>query len=474
MSKIIPQQVQDNAEQSRSINPNIFRAYDMRGIYPKEINPEVAYKVGRSLVEFLRKKTGKRKLNIVVGRDNRLSSMVLYRALKKGILAEGANVIDIGLGPTQVFYFAVWNYKFDGGVMVTASHNPPEYNGFKLVEKEAVLIAANTGIKKIKQLVLSEEKRYKITAKLAREGKITRRNVIEDYLKFNFSQFNLKKIKPFKIAIDTANGVGGILIPRVSKEFPGKIHHLFPKLDGSFPNHLPNPMDYRNLRDVAKFVKEKKLDLGVAFDGDGDRIFFVDEKGTAIPSSLTLSLLSQIILRQNPGEKIVYTLCMSNIIKDTVRESGGTPLSVKIGFTFLKQKMREHNAIFGGEFSGHYAHREHGFCEAPFFVLFTILKEMSDRGKTISQLLAPFKKYFFIGTINLKIKDKKRILKLLEKKYKGGKISHLDGLRIDFKEWWFNVRPSNTENLLRLVIEAKTKSLQREKLKEIMTIVRTK
>lgn len=454
------------------INSNIFRAYDIRGIYPNEVNSEVAYKVGRSLVKFLRKKTGKRKLNIVVGRDNRLSSLILLRALKKGILVEGANVIDIGLSPTQVFYFAVWKYRFDGGGMITASHNPPEYNGFKLVKEKASLIAANTGIKKIKQLVLGEEKRHKTTGKLGRKGKVIRKNVLSDYLKFNFSQINLKKIKPLKIAIDTANGVSGILIPRISKEFPGKIYHLFPKLDGSFPNHLPDPMDYKNLRDLAKFVKEKKLDLGVAFDGDGDRIFFIDEKGKVIPSSLTLSLLSQIILRRNPGEKIAYTLCMSNIIKDIVRENGGTPLLTKIGFTFLKEKMKKYNAIFGGEFSGHYAHREHGFCEAPLFVLFTILKEMSDTDKTISQLLTPFKKYFFIGTINFRVKDKKRALELLEKKYKGGKISRLDGLRVDFRDWWFNARPSNTEDLLRLVIEANKKSLMKEKLKEITKILK--
>ncbi|TFB07973.1 phosphomannomutase/phosphoglucomutase [Candidatus Atribacteria bacterium MT.SAG.1] len=451
------------------INPSIFKAYDVRGVYPKEINSSAALNIAKGLVAFLGKRK-KGRLKIVVARDNRVSSPVLYRAVKKGILGEGVDIIDIGLSTTPMFYFAVWKYKFDGGIIVTASHNPPEYNGFKIVGEKAISIGEENGLEEIKKLTLQKKKRSK-----AKKGSIWKKNILKEYLDFNFSisKMDFKKLKAaqLKIGIDTANAVSGILVKELKKRLPCKIYHLFPKLDGRFPNHLANPLEEKNIKDLRSFVKRKNLDLGVAFDGDGDRIIFVAENGKTIVPDYITCLLSQKILEENPGAKILYSICSSNIIREIIRENGGVPIPSKIGHTLIKGKMIKEKALFAGEYSGHYFHRDHSFCEVPLIVLFEVLEKISKTGKSISQLIIPFKKYFYSGIINLEVKDKPRALSLLKRRYKRGKISHLDGLRVDFEDWWFNARPSNTEDLLRIAVEAKTKSLMQGKLKKIKKLI---
>lgn len=455
----------------KKVNPKIFKAYDVRGIYPSEINKETAEIIGRAFISFLKnlKNTlGKKKLEIIIGKDSRFSSSVLCDGLKEGILTQGVNVIDIGLSPAPMFYFAVWKYNFDGGIEVTASHNPPEYNGFKIVREGAKMIGENSGLKEIKKTAhyLKEQKKEQ------KKGKIKKKNILKDYIKFNLKGINIEKIKNLKIVIDTGNAVSGILIQELKKYLPCKIYHLFARLDGSFPNHLPNPLEEKNIKDLKKIVREKKADLGIAFDGDGDRIVFVNERGCQISPDFITCLISEIILRERPGAKILYNICSSNIIKEMVRKRGGVPIAAKIGHTFVKEKMIKEMAFFAGEYSGHYFHKEHNFCEAPLFVLFKILEKMSETKKTISQLVAPFKKYFYSGIINLEVKNKPKSLDLLKSRYKKGRISQLDGLRVDFRDWWFNSRPSNTEDLLRVAVEAKTKSLMKEKLKEIIKIIK--
>jgi len=442
------------------INSNIFRAYDIRGIYPKEFDERAAYLIGQAYVKFLNKKN----LRIVVARDGRLSSPSLFKFLTKGLCRQGVNVIDIGLATSPMFYFAVAHFKFDGGIMITASHLSPEYNGFKLVREKAIPISEKTGLKEIKKLTQT-------LTSLSRQGKIIPKEVLKEYTAFNLKDFDLEAIKPFKIVIDTANAVSGILIPEIFKKINCKIYHLFPKLDGKFPNHFPNPIIKENLLSLRKEVRNKKADLGVAFDGDGDRIIFLDERGKIISGDFITALLSQIILKAHSGEKILYDIRSSNIVKETIKRYGGVPIISRIGHSFIKEKMRKENIIFAGEFSGHYYHKFHYFCEAPIFVLFEILKEIS-KGKSFSQLIKPFKKYFHSGEINFKVKNKEEILAKFEKKYKKGKISHLDGLRVDFKDWWFLVRPSQTEPVLRLVLEAKTKKLMEEKKKELMALIK--
>jgi len=444
------------------INPNIFRAYDIRGIYPSEINEEAAYLIGRAFVRFLKK----RKLNIAVGRDNRLSSPQLFKALTKGIIDQGANVSNIGLSITPMLYWTCAHFKFDGGISITASHNPPQYNGFKFVREKAIPMSEKSGIKEIKNLVFGSK--FKTTKK----GKIIRKEVLKEYVKFNLKDFVIQEIKPFKIVIDTANAVPGIVIPEIFKKINCQIYHLFAELDGSFPNHFPSPHEEKNLKSLKREVLRKKADLGIAFDGDGDRVIFVDEKGKMIPGDLITGFLTSLILKENPGEKVLSDVRSSNAIRDVIREEGGIPVIGRIGHSFIKERMRKENIIFQGELNGHYYLRSHYFCEAPFFVIFKILEEMSKSRKNISELVKPFRRYYHSGEINFEVKNKKKVLKTLENKFqKGGKILKIDGLRIDFPDWWFNIRPSHTEPVLRLVVEAKTKKLMKEKKKELKALI---
>jgi len=488
------------------INPKIFKAYDIRGIYPTEINEDSAEIIGRALVRFLINKSKKRlpgKLKIVIGRDTRSSSKPLFSAFKKGILKEGQDVIDIGLAPTPMFYFAVWSSGFDGGAEITASHNPPEYNGLKIVGKGAKMLGINSGLEEIKKIA------FKIASGVSKKrisgwGKLRKKSILKEYLEFNFQDINLKKLRDLKIVIDTGNAVPGVWIKELEKYLPFKIYHLFPELSGDFPNHLPNPLEEKNIKDLKNFVRKKKASLGVAFDGDGDRIVFIDEKGETIPPDFITCLISEILLKKeknafkksdspvlkagnkkNRKKKIVYNICSSNIIKEVVEKNGGEAIAWKVGHTFVKEKMQKTGAIFAGEYSGHYFLRNHHFCEAPLFILLKILEEMSLSGKPISKILVKYKKYFNSGQINLEVQNKKKKLEELERIYKAKLklipgiaekkvISHLDGLRINFPNWWFNARPSNTEDLLRIVVESDSEHLMKEKIKELRNIIEKK
>ncbi|MFC1663966.1 phosphomannomutase/phosphoglucomutase [Patescibacteria group bacterium] len=448
------------------INPNIFRAYDIRGLYPKEINEKVAYSVGQAFAIYLLKQRKiKNKLNIAVGQDNRLSSPSLFKNLVKGILDQGVSVVDIGLSTTPMFYFAVGFYKLDGGINITGSHLRAEYNGFKLVKDGTVPVSEKTGLKEIKKLATKEiQPSFK-------KGKILKKNVTSPYLEFNFKDFRTSTFKSFKLVVDTANAVTGILIPPLRKKLPFQIYSLFEKLDGNFPNHPPDPLIKKNLRFLQKEVKNKKADLGIAFDGDGDRILFVDEKGKIISGDMIFALLAKLILRERPGAKIMSDIRSSKIIKEVVKKNGGKFLIGKIGHSLIKEKMRKEDIVFAGELSGHYYYKNHYFCESPFFVLFKILEEISLTKKSLFEMIKPYQKYFHSGEINFKISNKEKKIRKLEKRFKSGSVSHLDGLRIDFENWWFSIRSSQTEPLLRLVVEAETKKLMEEKKKEITKII---
>ncbi len=462
------------------VNPDIFRAYDIRGIYPEEINEETVYLIGRAFVRFLKRKARKKELKIVVGRDNRLSSPSLFRNLVKGVVQEGAKVIDIGLSTSPMLYFGVAYYGYDGGINITASHNPAEYNGLKIVREKAIPISEKTGLQEIKQTTrtllveLAHLRERAARTGIDVAGRVVKKDVLKDYLKFNFKSVKKSSLKGFrkiKIAVDTANAVSGLVVARFFKKLPCKTFHIFKKSDGSFPNHPPNPLKKENLRAIQKEVKNRKANLGVAFDGDGDRIIFLDHLARVISGDLITVLLAEIILEKHPDEKILYDLRSSNVAPETIKKMCGIPIRHRIGHSFIKETMRSQDIIFGGELSGHYYPRQNYFCEAPFFVLLKILERMSEKRKTLSELIKPYKKYFYSGEINFKVADKKSALKKLEQKYKKGKISKLDGLRIDFSDWWFLARPSNTDPVLRLVVEAKTKNLMEKKKKEIAKII---
>lgn len=448
------------------VNPAIFRAYDIRGKYPTEINKEAAYQIGKAFVKFLNKK----KLNIVIGRDNRHSSLNLKKNLIRGIIDCGFNVIDIGFSTSPMLYFAVAHFKFDAGINITASHNPKEYNGFKMVREKAIPIGGETGIKTIQKFIEIGGR----TKLLKKKGKVVRKSILQRYIRFNINEIRNKKLKPLKIVVDTTNAVPGILVKEIFKFLPFKLYHLFSRLDGSFPNHDPDPHIEKNLRELKKIVKIKKANLGIAFDGDGDRVVFVDEKGKRILGDFITALLTRLILKGNPGQKILYDVRSSNIVREVVKKEGGIPIIGRIGHTFIKEKMRRENIIFQGELNGHYYFRKHYFSEAPFFAVFKIVEEIVNTGKNISTLVKPFKKYFYSGEINFRINNKERTLKVLERKFKKGKILKIDGLRIDFKDWWFIIRSSHTESALRLVVEAKTKKLMEEKKKELIALIKLK
>lgn len=437
------------------INPEIFKAYDIRGVYPQELNQDAACSIGQAFVKFLKKPRPK----VVVGRDNRLSSPILHQSLIKGITEAGADVIDVGLSTTPMFYFAVAHYGYNGGVIVTASHNPPKYNGFKMVREKAIPISEETGLREISNLTRFDH--------IGLKGRVFKKEIIKDYIDFNLKE--VADLKSLKIVIDTANAVSGIIIPKIFKKLPCKISYLFKKSDGSFPNHPPDPLIPENLKALQAAVRAEKADLGVAFDGDGDRIIFVDDNGAVVSGNLIAALIATLVLKKWPGSKILYDVRSSNIVKETIEQLGGKAVVGRIGHSFIKETMRKEKIIFAAELSGHYYHRDHYFCEAPFFVLFKLLRAISR--KPFSELIKPYQKYYHSGELNFEITDKKAAIGRLKDRYADGKLLEIDGLRVDYKDWWFLARPSNTEPVLRLVVEAKNKELMEEKKKELVALI---
>lgn len=449
---------------------DIFRQYDIRGKYPEEVNEEVAYLLGKATVSFIRKRKKIKKIDILVGQDNRKSSPFLFEALAGGILAGGGNVVSIGICTSPMFYFASGHYKIDdGGIMITASHLPKEYNGFKLVRDIPSSIDIDSGLKQIKRIM--EKEPFGIGAK---KGRLVKKNVLREYVKAITANFDFRKILPLKVIIDTGNASAGIIIPAAFKKTKIKLFHLFPKLDSAFPGRPLDCTKEKNLRRLKSEVIKKRADLGVAFDGDGDRVVFVDEKGRLISSTMITAFVSSLLLKTNPGEKILYTVNQGRIIPETVESLGGKAVIWKVGHSNIKDKMKENNILFGGETSAHFYYRGRFFAESPFLVLFKILENISESGKSLSELIKPFQKYYNSGEINLKIKNKKMALVSLEKEFKEGDILKMDGLRVDFPNWWFNARFSHTEPLLRLVVEADNESLMKEMVGYIKSILRNR
>ena len=416
----------------------IFKAYDIRGIYGEQLNEDIAYKIGRAFAMYIGSK-------IVVARDNRLSSDSLFEALTRGITDQGSDVYNIGLSTSPMFYFAVSNLVCDGGVIITASHNPSQYNGFKMVRSDAMPLSGEDGIDQIKQLV--EENNFSSSKK----GNISTLDITDKYV----NSFEIKKYN-LKVVVDTANSVSGLIVNRMFRGV--SLFHLFSELDGSFPNHEPNPLEEKNIKDLREKVLEYGADIGIAFDGDGDRVFFVDEKGELISSDLIIALIAKLI-----DKKVLYDLRCSNIIKETARDS----VMWRVGHSFIKKKMKDEDIFFGGEYSGHYYLKQgSSYFESPYFVIYKLFEAMEN--KKLSELIAPFKEYYHSGELNFEVKDKQSIIEKVEKNYSYGKITKIDGVRIDFDDWWFLLRGSNTEPILRLIVEAKSKELLDSKIKEIV------
>ena len=441
----------------------IFKAYDIRGIYGETIDEDTVYKIGRAYVIKFKPKT------VTIGMDGRISSPSLFEALVKGITDQGCNVINIGLVTTPMMYFSSWNYpQYDGGLMVSASHNPPKYNGVKMVRQGSVPIGGDTGIYEIEEMInnglpneLPEQK-----------GEVTELDVFNPYLKHSLTYIpeNLNK---FKIVIDTANAVGGPIANAFFKKIDCEFTHLFPEVDGNFPNHEANPLKEENVLDLIKSVKENNANIGVGFDGDADRVAFIDEQGGIVPSDLLIALIAKEILKEKPGVKIEADVRCSRIVLETVKENGGIPGRCNVGHSLVKKQMREDKVYFAGELSSHFYLEDEHYAEAPFYVILKVLQIMSETNKPLSELIEPYKKYSQSGEINSKVEDKDGKMKELESKFSEGQISWLDGITVEFDDWWFNVRPSNTEPYLRLNLEGNTQELMEEKRDIVLSIIRS-
>ena len=440
---------------------SIFKAYDIRGIYGEELTEELSYRIGRSFASMLKCK------KVVVGRDMRESSPSIEKALVRGLTDQGANVIKIGLASTPMLYFAVEKLKCDAGINVTASHNPGKYNGFKLTREHAMPISGETGIYKLEKLTKKQLK------KPSKKGKVISRKILGDYVKNVFRFVNPKTLNEFKTITDTGNGMAGIIVPKLFKKIPGKAEHLFLKLDGNFPNHEANPLKKQTLRQLQKKVRQKKADIGIAFDGDSDRIGFVDEKGKIVSSDAIISLISAKVLSKKPKSKILYDLRSSKIVPEKIKENRGIPIKTRVGHSYIKNHMRKEKALFAGELSAHYYLKENNYVESPYEVFLMILKIMTETGKTLSQLASPLKKYHKTDELNFKIKNKEKAMKAVKRKFsKAKKTYELDGLSIEYENWWLNLRPSNTEPLLRLNMEADDYQTLKKIKKQVIQILK--
>jgi phosphomannomutase len=439
---------------------SIFKAYDIRGVYGEDITEDIVYRIGRAYVLKFRPR------KVAVGMDGRVSSPSLFKSLVQGIRDEGCDVVDIGLVTTPMMYFSAWNYGIDGGLMVSASHNPPKYNGVKMVKKGGIPIGGETGIYEIGEMI------SKLPKLGEKKGKITNLQVMEEYVRHSLTYADMSKLKKFKIVLDTANAVGGPVASMFFKKTPCSLTHLFPEVDGTFPNHEANPLKEENMQSLIKEVKQRKADIGIAFDGDADRVGFVDERGDIVPSDMIIALVASYILKKEPGKKILADVRCSRAVLDAIKESGGIPGRCMVGHALVKRQMREEDVKFAGELSSHFYLQDEHYAEAPFFMILKIL-EMMGEGKRFSDLVKPYMIYSQSGEINSEVKDKVAKIEELSKRFKDGKQMRLDGLSVDYDHWWFNVRPSNTEPYLRLNLEADTKGLMEEKRDLVLGIIRS-
>lgn len=449
------------------IDETIFKAYDIRGIYPSQLDEYLAYKIGRAYGTFILKENSKAK-NIVIGSDMRLSSPALKKELVKGITDCGLNVIDVGLVSTPTFYFAVGHYDYDGGIQVSASHNPKEYNGFKMVREKSLPISKNTGINEIKNIILSNiffasDKKGKIIAK---------ENALKDLVKEQLAGIDLSGIKKFKIAIDASNAMGALDMSELFKKLTADLIKINFNLDGSFPSHEADPLKEENLEFLKNKVIESKADFGIAPDGDGDRYFFVDEKGNTLRQEILRGIMAQIELAEYPGATVCYDIRPGRITKDMIEKAGGKAVVTPVGHSLIKEVMVANGAIFGGESSGHYFYkRDYGTFEMPIIQVAKFLKFLTDKNKAFSEIIKPYQKYFHSGEINFKVKSVPEKLEEIENIYSDGKIIKLDGITVEYPDWWFNIRGSNTETVIRLNLESKSAELTREKAREISEII---
>jgi len=440
----------------------IFKAYDIRGSYPDELDEEMAGKIGACFVSLLNAR------RIIVGRDMRLSARALAKAFIEGATSSGASVVDIGMTTTPMLYYAIIEGKFDGGAMVTASHLPGGMNGFKLCREKAIPLSGNHGLPALERLV--------------NENLLSKRgHTAEDPCQgLNFFDTYIEKLstfvhtpRPLKIAVDAGNGMAG---PEVSALFKGlpvwTVISMYMEPDGRFPHHIANPLLPSTTKELQAVVVKEKADIGVAFDGDADRCGFIDEKGERIPEDLVTALIAEFFLTKEPGATILHDLRSSRVVPETITRLGGRAVRCRVGHAFIKEQMREENALFAGELSGHYYYRDMGFTDNAVFTMIQMLNFLSLKMRPLSQVIRTLKKYYSTGEINMKVNDKESVFAALEAQYKDARKDHLDGLTIEYDAWWFNLRASNTEPVMRLNLETNDTGTMEERREEVLRVIR--
>jgi len=449
-----------------SLDPSIFKAYDVRGLYPSEIDEAGARQIGRGFAAYLGAKT------VGVSRDMRVSSPALSQAFIEGVRAQGTSVVDYGMLGTDQLYYAVVVDRLDGGVQITASHNPKQYNGIKMVRAEALPLSGDAGIGQIRDMIAQGA----LPADAATPGTLTSRDIMAGYIEKVLSFIDVGSIRPFKVVLDGGSGMAGRVAPLLFERLPCQVTSLCMDVDGTFPNHEANPLLEENRADVTAAVVREKADIGIAWDGDADRCFFIDGSGEFISGDFMTALLAEAFLLKTPGATIIYDLRASHAVKDVVARYGGRALMNRVGHAFIKQRMRQEDGVFAGEVTGHYYFKDYYYADNGFIPALLVLELMSKKGLSLRDLLAPLReRYFISGEINTKLAsmdEVPRVLSAVEKRYSDATIGRIDGISVDYPSWHFNVRASNTEPLVRLNLEGETPELMAAKRDEVLQVIR--
>ncbi|HKY20897.1 MAG TPA: phosphomannomutase/phosphoglucomutase [Vicinamibacterales bacterium] len=449
------------------MNPHIFKAYDVRGIYQTELDEQSFHAIGRAFVAYLKAR------RIGVGRDMRTSSPSLAAAFIAGAREQGADVVDYGMISTDMIYYAVGTDDLDGGAQITASHNPKQYNGCKMVGRGNVPLSGDKGISDIRDMIAANQ----IPPAASAQGSHSPRSILDGYAKHVLGFIDPSIVKPFRVVLDGGCGMAGLVAPELFKALPCKTEQLCFTIDGTFPTHEANPLIEENRRDIVAKVRADRTEIGIAWDGDADRCFFFDEDGEFISGDFVTALLAEAFLLKEPGATVVYDLRASYAVKDVAARYGGKAVMNRVGHAFFKGRMRELNAVFGGEVTGHYYFRDNFYCDNGFIPALLILELMSKKNQSLKQMLEPLRaKYFISGEINTKMPSMAAMtdrMDAIEARYKDARIFKLDGISVEYPEWHFNVRPSNTEPLLRLNLEGTTQEQMEHKRDEVLSIIRT-
>jgi phosphomannomutase len=455
-----------------AVPPDIFKAYDVRGTYPDQIDDDVAYRVGRGFARVLRDLRGGdmgRPLGVAVGHDMRLHSPALAAAFSRGLVDEGADVLDIGMVGTEMVYYAVGSRELDGGVSVTASHNPKQWAGFKLVREGALPLSGDKGIPDVQRVVERED-----FSEPSGHGTVAREDLYKPFQQHVLGFIDPGAIRPMKLVLDGGNGMAGHMIGPILDSFPTTDERLYFEPNGEFPGHEPNPLLPENRKLIIDTVLDRQAELGIAWDGDADRCFFIDDQGEFVPGDFLTALLAESILTKEPGATIIYDVRASRAVPETVERLGGKAVVNRVGHAFFKARMRELGAAFGGEVSGHYYFRDFWHADSGTIPALLVLELLSVRGKTMSELLRPYReKYFISGEINSTVEDPDAKMREIAERNKECEVTWLDGVSVDCGSFHFNVRPSNTEPLLRLNLEAFSKDELEQRTEEVLALIRS-